>query len=295
MTPFKIFNIFLSLYQMGNGMRRNGPARRQAGRKKPPAGGRRSVSFLFVEADIGFVGGHAVDAALHDHGGVEAHHVEAALDDVPLAAGGEVLVLPFLLEALHGHAVEAFRAHERIGMDETGELVHGEEALHDGGRGLHFLGADAVFGDDAVAVGDDDADILFIHAFRCEELMHVMAVLGGEFFVVHVVEPADGFPIVLVFMIIVGQRAHGGAHAGGVSEQGGLGGVFFQNFFGLGQSQTAHADHSFGPAGEIFFIICPAGGNGKPGRSRERACVTIQIEKKKAARCAGDIRRGGIV
>ena len=48
------------------------------------------------------MGGHAVDAALHDDGGVKAQHLKATIDNLAVAFGSELQILEFFLEALKG-------------------------------------------------------------------------------------------------------------------------------------------------------------------------------------------------
>ena len=72
------------------------------------------------------MGLHALDAAFHDLAGLHAQHLEAFLDDLPVAASGKALVLEFLLQGLYLHAVKSFRAHEGVGLDDACELIHGE-------------------------------------------------------------------------------------------------------------------------------------------------------------------------
>ena len=75
------------------------------------------------------MGLHAVNAALHDLACLHAEHLEALLDDVTAALRGEALVLEFLLEALDRHAIEAFGAHERVGLHTIRIRVNNEPDL----------------------------------------------------------------------------------------------------------------------------------------------------------------------
>ena len=113
-------------------------------------------------------------------------------------------------------------------MDNAGELIDGKEALFQ-----IALGRDLVRGD-AVAVGDDAADVGLVHTLRLEKLPHMVAVLlgGGILLIVHVMKPADGLPVVPVLAEVIRHRAHGRADAGGVDKKMVLGGVLGKKLLG---------------------------------------------------------------
>ena len=117
-------------------------------------------------------------------------------------------------------------------MHDAGELVHGEEALLEVRRGLNLVGGNPV------SMGDDAADVLFIHAFRRQELPYMMAVLlgGGILLIVHVVKPADGLPAILILAEIIRHGPHRGADTGSVYKQVVFGGMEGQKLLCAGES-----------------------------------------------------------
>ena len=79
-------------------------------------------------------------------------------------------------------------------------------------------------------MGNDGMDIFFIDTFGGEEFPDMVAVFLRVFFIIHVMEIADSFPVVTVFMEIIGHGAHCRADWLGMGEKMVFRGVFFQYF-----------------------------------------------------------------
>ena len=95
------------------------------------------------------------------------------------------------------------------------------------------------------AVGDDGLDVFFVHPFRFQKFADVMAVLMREGFVVDVVQIADGFPVIFVTAEDARHRAHGSADSRRVGEEMVFRGVFLEDFFCFGKSESGHSRISF--------------------------------------------------
>lgn len=89
------------------------------------------------------MGGHAVNAGLHNSTGIKIQHGKSLFDDVPIAACSEPFILEFLFQSLHFHACNALGPHKGIGHDYAGEFIDCEKALLDVRGGFHVVVADA--------------------------------------------------------------------------------------------------------------------------------------------------------
>lgn len=84
---------------------------------------------------------HAVNAGLHDNILVKAEHLKAFLDDVTIASGSKSFILEFFLQAFDIHACNAFRTHEGVCMDDTGQFIYRKETFFNVSRRNDFIRA----------------------------------------------------------------------------------------------------------------------------------------------------------
>ena len=183
--------------------------------------------------DVGLGGLHGPEGHVQQLVQVPAQQLGALLDDLPGAAGGELLVLELLLQGLELHVGTALGgAHEGGGADEAGELVAGEEDL------LHLmLGLDVAHLAPTVAGGGVDEGL--VQADLTHELLGLDAVLLGPLLEVQVVEETDDIPEFGVVAItqLPGEPLHDRPHGEAVADVEGLLIIFFQQVQGLGAGE----------------------------------------------------------
>ena len=89
-------------------------------------------------------------------------------------------------------------------------------------------------------MAEDGADVFFRHAFRLQQLPGVGQMLLRIVLIIHVVQIADGLPVLLVRAEMLCHGAHGGGNGQGVQEQMFVVAVFRQDGTGLIQSELTH-------------------------------------------------------
>ena len=166
---------------------------------------------------------------------LHAQQVAALLDQFPVAFGREFLILILLHKAFDFQIADAVRTHPRAGLDNAGQLIHGEQALFHIAFRFHVRA-------DAPAVAHDRPNILLRNE-RQQLFFRMLQMLLRILLIIIIMQHSDRLPVLPVFSEIIRHGTHGIADVFRVNDQ-----VFLRHHCRVqfrGSFQAQHRGSSF--------------------------------------------------